>query len=183
MRTPGNGVPPPKRGSFPRPRISMRVLIRLVLTFAIANAFVAWVIADSRNPYMANSGRYVVWNICLALFLSFPFLSDRMDALFRWLGDDTPRSRRKENVLEDLMALVICSLMFWSGFFLLFPLWDNPKHRGPRDWITPIVILVMGTVALVPWKISRGSSTPSLTAREADPTMVGKSHLDSGETS
>ncbi len=156
MRSPGNEAQQPRRSPSPRPRVSMRELIRLVLTFAIANAFLAWVIAESRNPYMANSIRYEAWNICLALFLSFPFLSDRMDALFRWLGDDTPRPRRKENVLEDLMALVICGLMFWSGLFLLLTLWHGkPRNWGSHDRITPIVILVVGTASMISWKIPR----------------------------
>ncbi len=184
MRTTGIGVQQPTRGPFPRPRVSMRDLIRLVLTFAIANAFLAWVIAESRNPIIANSIRYEVWNIFLALFLGLAFLRDWIDSMIRWRGYDRADARRSGTRLADSMAMVICGLMFWSGLFLLLTLWfGEPRDWGSHDRITPIVILVMGTASMIRSKITRGSPAPCLTERESNPTMVGESHLDSGETS
>ncbi len=63
-------APKARRGHFPRPNMTLRELIGLVVAFAVSNAFLSWF-----NPRAAsNVVLFAVWNATLAFYLGFAFL-------------------------------------------------------------------------------------------------------------
>ena len=78
------GVRARRAGRFPRPNLTMRELIGLVLAFAVSNAFLSWI---DPGHAASDAGRSSsLWNGLLAFYLGFAFLQawirsrDPMDA-------------------------------------------------------------------------------------------------------
>lgn len=177
---PGRRVP---RGPFPRPNLTMRELIGLVLAFAISNAFLAWTNpAASAIPVLA-----ALWNSVLAAYLGFAFFQAWVRSALRWYrtGDaDPPGPPRRWTALGVAEATVIGGTMIWC-MILVFVQATNPfVHVHGRDWTAPIAILLLGSAAAVMvLRMWRAGSGDSLTGRGAGSTMEGGSSIERGETS
>ena len=175
-------------GPFPRPNLTMRELIGLVLAFAVSNALLSWiehaagpatrrVVAPSR-PIAAG-----VWNGMLAFYLGFAYLQSWVRSVIRWrqTGDADPPYPRRWTALCVAEATVIggtmlCCLQFLAGL-------ATTGSAGNLDWTAPVAILLIGTTAgimvLRMWRTQPGKS---LTGQSADPTIEIEPKVGHGET-
>src|SRR5262249_17457267 len=100
MRSRNISGPGDPRGPCPRPNLTMRELIGLVLAFAVSNAFLSWIEHASgsmRGHVVAsNPVAFGVWNGLLAFYMGFAFLQAWIRSVFRWwrTGDASPPDRR-----------------------------------------------------------------------------------------
>jgi hypothetical protein len=180
MRSRNIVTPGAARGRFPRPNLTMRELIGLVLAFAVSNAFLAW-----ENPIGASNAVVAgIWNGMLALYLGFAFVQAWIRSVSRWYrtGDaDPPGPRRRWTALGVAEATVIGGTMICCVQILLSLAID----RGVRnpDWTVPLAILLIGSAAgvmlLRMWRRQPGDS---LTGRGAEPTIEGGENMERGET-
>ena len=175
--------PQTPRGRFPRPNMTLRELIGLVLAFAVSNAFLAWM-----NPWAAsNQILFGIWNGLLTLYLGFAFLQSWVRSVIRWTtkGHAEPPSRRarKWTALGVAEATVIGGTMFGCSMLMLERA-RGSDLGGSGDWVAPTAILVIGSGAAIPLLRSwREESGESLTGRAAGSTMEGRARIERGETS
>jgi hypothetical protein len=173
----GGRVP---RGPFPRPNLTMRELIGLVLAFAVSNAFLSWM-----NPRAAsNAVLFGIWNGLLACYLGFAFLQAWVRSVIRWFrtGDaDPPGPRRRWTALGVAEATVIGGTMFGCSMMMLEQ--ARGSGIGGDDWVVPATILVIGSAAAIMvlrmWRTEPGKS---LTDRGTEPTIEGGGGIERGET-
>jgi hypothetical protein len=168
------------RGRFPRPNLTMRELIGLVLAFAVSNAFLSWM-----SPVAAsNALLFGIWNGMLAVYLGFAFVQAWIRSAIRWYrtGDaDPPGARRRWTALGVAEATVIGGTMICCVQILFSLLSARSVHRP--DWSAPLAILLLGSgagvIILRMWRKDVGNS---LTGRRDIPTIEGGSSIEHGET-
>jgi hypothetical protein len=168
-------------GRFPRPNLTMRELIGLVLAFAVSNAFLTWITPGTTARNAVVSG---MWNGLLALYLGFAFLQAWIRSVIRWqrTGDaDPPGLPRRWTALGVAEATVIGGTMLCCVQWL-FGLWSTRRISNP-DGTAPLAILLIGSAAgiMVLW-MWRKKPDDSLTDRGAEPTIEGRTSLERGET-
>src|SRR5262245_2391176 len=84
--------PPTSPGWFPRPNLTLRELIGLVVAFAVSNAFLSWM-----NPAAASDVLlFAAWNGLLGFYLGFAFVQSWIRSIIRWnrTGDASPPGRK-----------------------------------------------------------------------------------------
>jgi hypothetical protein len=181
----GPGAP---RGPFPRPNLTMRELIGLVLAFAVSNAFLSWILhpVGSWPGHGLDSHTVVfgVWNGMLAFYLGFAFLQAWIRSVLRWrrTGDAAPPGRRPRRwtALGVAEATVIGGTMFTCSALLL----EKARNVGLRgdEWGVPAAILLIGAAAAIMiLRMWRRETGKSLTGRGADPTIGGGPRTERGE--
>lgn len=168
------------RGPVPRPNLTMRELIGLVLAVAISNAFLAWI-----NPWASsNVVLFGIWNGLLALYLGFAFLQAWVHSIIRWFrtGDaDPPGPRRRWTALGVAEGTVIGGTMFGCSMLML----ERARGSviGGDDWIIPTTILALGSAAaIMVLRMWRAAPGKSLTERGSGSTIEGVPGIESGET-
>ena len=85
------------RGRFPRPNLTMRELIGLVLAFAVSNAFLSWITPGGSPDPVA----FVLWNGMLAFYLGFAFAQAWIRSVIRWSADGRRGSARPRHATMD----------------------------------------------------------------------------------
>jgi hypothetical protein len=168
------------RGPFPRPNLTMRELIGLVLAFAVSNAFLSWI-----NPRAAsNAVLFGIWNGLLACYLGFAFLQAWVRSLIRWFrtGEaDPPGLRRRWTALGVAEATVIGGTMFGCSMLMLEQ--ARGSAFGGGDLAAPATILVIGSAAaIVVLRMWRTEPGKSLTDRGTEPTIEEGPGIERGET-
>ncbi len=177
----------PSRGPFPRPNLTMRELIGLVLAFAVSNAFLSW-IEHASGPapghvVASNPIAFGIWNGLLAFYLGFAFLQAWVRSVNRWrrTGDADPRLPRRWTALGVAEATVIggtmlCCLQFLFGLV-------SAGRAGNLDWTGPIAILLIGSAAgMMVLRRWRKDDAKSLTGRGLAPTIEVQPGFEHGET-
>jgi hypothetical protein len=164
------------RGRFPRPNLTMRELIGLVLAFAVSNAFLSWVTPGGSPDPIA----FVLWNAMLAFYLGFAFAQAWIRSAIRWLrtGSANPpdHARRRWTALGVAEATVIGGTMLCCTPFL-FP-WMSGQGAA-----TPIAILLIGSAGgILVLRMWRRKRRASLTGRAGTPTIEGRLGIEDGET-
>jgi len=166
-------------GPFPRPNLTMRELIGLVLAFAISNAFLSWM----NRAAASNTLLFGIWNGALALYLGFAFLQAWVRAVIRWsrTGDsDPPGPRRRWTALGVAEGTVIGGTMFGCSVLMLER--ARGSLLGGDDWIVPVTILAIGSAAsIMVLKMWQREPGESLTGRGAESTIEGPSTTEPGE--
>ena len=189
MRSRNVAGPGGPRGPFPRPNLTMRELIGLVLAFAVSNAFLSWIEHASGlmpgHVVASDSFAFGVWNGLLAFYMGFAFLQAWIRSVFRWwrTGDASPPGRRPRRwtALGVAEATVIGGTMVCC-LQILFALVTGPG-RHSLDWTAPLTILVLGSAAgIMVLRMWRRQPGTSLTGRGTEPTIEGGSKLGRGET-
>jgi hypothetical protein len=168
-----------RRGPFPRPNLTMRELIGLVLAFAVSNAFLSW-ISPVNGPGDAAFG---MWNGLLAFYLGFAFLQAWVRSVIRWrrTGDADPPVPRRWTALGVAEATVIggtmlCCLQFLFGLM-------SSEWIGNLDWTAPVAILLVGSAAgIMVLRMWRKDPGKSLTGRGLEPTIGVEPAVEHGET-
>lgn len=168
------------RGPFPRPNLTMRELIGLVLAFAISNAFLSWL-----NPAAAsNTLLFGIWNGAVAIYLGFAFLQAWVRSVIRWSRTgtaDPPGPRRRWTALGVAEGTVIGGTMFGCSVFMLER--SRGSLLGGDDWIAPATILAIGSAASIAvLRMWRNEPGKSLTDRGVESTIEGSSTIERGET-
>ena len=144
-------TPRSSRGRFPRPNLTMRELIGLVLAFAVSNALLSWIEHAAGSPaghvVASTPVALVVWNGMLALYLGFAFFQAWVRSVIRWTrtGDADPPLPRRWTALGVAEATVIggtmlCCLQFLSGLVAA-------GSVGGLDWTAPVAILLIGSAS------------------------------------
>jgi hypothetical protein len=189
MKSRNFAAPGAPRGPFPRPNLTMRELIGLVLAFAVSNAFLSWIEHTSGSMpghvVASNPVAFGVWNGLLAFYMGFAFLQAWIRSVLRWwrTGDASPAGRRPRRwtALGVAEATVIGGTMVCCLQILLALV--TASGRPSVDWTAPLTILLLGTAAAIMvlrmWRRQPGNS---LTGRGAEPTIEGDSRLGRGET-
>lgn len=176
-------------GAFPRPNLTMRELIGLVLAFAVSNAFLSWIERASGSMpghvVASNPVAFGVWNGLLAFYMGFAFLQGWIRSVLRWwrTGDASPPGRRPRRwtALGVAEATVIGGTMVCC-LQILFALVTGPG-RNRLDWTAPLTILVLGSAAgIMVLRMWRRQPGTSLTGRGTEPTIESVSKLGRGET-
>lgn len=168
------------RGPFPRPNLTMRELIGLVLAFAISNAFLSWM----NRAAASNTLLFGIWNGALAIYLGFAFLQAWVRAVFRWsrTGHADPHGpRRPWTALGVAEGTVIGGTMFGCSALML----ERARGSlfGSDDWVVPATILAIGSAAsIMVLRMWRKEPGESLTGRGAESTIEGASTTERGET-
>jgi hypothetical protein len=142
-------IPDPQnpRGRFPRPNLTLRELIGLVVAFAVSNAFLSWM-----NPRAAaNFFLFAVWNGMLALYLGFAFVQAWVRSILRWnrTGDSSPPGRKppRWTALGVAEATVIAGTFFTCLSMMI----EKLSNRGldEDDWaVLTTIVVVSGIYAL-----------------------------------
>ncbi len=160
-----------RRGRFPRPNMTLRELIGLVVAFAVSNAFLSWY-----NPRAAsNLILFAVWNGVLTFYLGFAFLQAWIRSIGRWIrtGDPAPPGRNppRWTALGVAEATVIGGTVFCCSAIML----EKSRSQGldGNDWGVLIAILLVGGASAYSvralWRRDRRQSDGR---RVADPTPV-----------
>lgn len=170
-------------GPFPRPNLTMRELIGLVLAFAVSNALLSWI--EQAAGLVSDSFTLGIWNGLLAFYLGFAFLQAWVRSLIRWhrTGDADPPRRRRWTALGVAEATVIGGTMLYC-LQIVFAL-ASGGAVGNVDWTAPVAILLIGSAAgIVVLRGWRKKSGTCLTGHALDPTMeVGPgARVEHGET-
>jgi hypothetical protein len=169
------------RGRFPRPNLTMRELIGLVLAFALSNAFLSWM----NHAVATNVVLFAFWNGMLALYLGFAFLQAWVRSVTRWMrtGHADPPARRppRWTALGVAEATVIGGTMFGCSVLML------EKARGSTfggdDWAVPATILLIGTAGgIIVLRTMRRERGDSLTGVGVEPTIEVGPKIEHGET-
>jgi hypothetical protein len=131
------------RGRFPRPNLTLRELIGLVVAFAVSNAF----LARFNPPAAHHVFLFAFWNGALGLYLGFAFLQAWVRSILRWIrtGDATPPGRTPRwTALGVAEATVIAG----TGFFCLMVMIENLGDRGldANDWGVLTTIVLVGGI-------------------------------------
>jgi hypothetical protein len=169
------------RGHFPRPNLTMRELIGLVLAFALSNALLSWL-----TPGMAQDPVvFVLWNGMLAFYLGFAFLQAWIGSVIRWTrtGDADPPglAARRWTALGVAEATVIGGTMLCCVPFL-FGLMTSQGVIN-HDRTAPIGILLIGSAGgILVLRMWRKPRRESLTGREVEPTIEVGPRIEKGET-
>ena len=151
MRPRRHAGPESPRGPFPRPNLTMRELIGLVLAFAVSNAFLSWIehAAGSTAEHVVapNPVAFGIWNGLLASYLGFAFFQAWVRSVIRWkrTGNANPPYVRRWTALGVAEATVIggtmlCCLQFLSGLVAA-------GSVGGLDWTAPVAILLIGSAS------------------------------------
>lgn len=161
------------RGPFPRPNLTMRELIGLVLAFAISNAFLAW--ASHGEPIHPAISAF--WNGVLASYLGLAFLQSWVRSILRWIrtGHAEPRRRRPQRwtALGVAEATVIGGTMIWC--IAVLPMLASRQMIEARDWSAPLIILALGSAAgIMVLRMWRNASTVSPATRRIETLEVGQ---------
>ena len=134
-------APHAPRGRFPRPNMTLRELIGLVVAFAVSNAFLSWF-----NPWAAsNVVLFAIWNGMLTIYLGFAFLQAWTRSIGRWLrtGDASPPGRYppRWTALGVAEATVIGGTVFCCSAIML----EKSRNHGldRNDWAVLITILLI----------------------------------------
>ena len=140
---------PGRRGRFPRPNLTLRELIGLVLAFAVSNAFLSRL-----NPVAAsNVALFAAWNGLLAFYLGFAFLQAWTRSMMRWYrtGDASPPGRTPPR----WTALGVAEATVIGGTLVacLLLMMERASGRGldDEDWavlMTIAMITVGGAIAI-----------------------------------
>lgn len=135
-------APHAPRGRFPRPNMTLRELIGLVVAFAVSNAFLSWF-----NPAAAsNVVLFAIWNGMLSFYLGFAFLQAWIRSIGRWLrtGDASPPGRNppRWTALGVAEATVIGGTVFCCSAIML----EKSRTQGlnGNDWAVLITIVLVG---------------------------------------
>jgi hypothetical protein len=180
---------PSSRGLFPRPNLTMRELIGLVLAFAVSNAFLSWIASGParRHILASNPIAFVgVWNGLLALYLGFAFLQAWIRSVIRWTrtGDADPPLPRRWTALGVAEATVIGGTMLCCLQFL-FGLASEGRFASPEglDWTAPVAILLIGSAAgMMVLRMWRKGTGKSLTGHGLEPTIEVEPRIEHRET-
>ena len=140
-------IPQTTYGHFPRPNLTLRELIGLVVAFAVSNAFLSWA-----NPMAAvNLVVFAVWNGMLALYLGFAFFQAWIRSIRRWIrtGDASPPGRMppRWTALGVAEGTVIAGTFFTCLMMMI----EKLSNRGldENDWaVLTTIVLVSGIYAL-----------------------------------
>jgi hypothetical protein len=178
---------PSSRGPFPRPNLTMRELIGLVLAFAVSNALLSWIehAAGSAAGHVLASNPVAlgIWNGMLALYLGFAFLQAWVRSVIRWsrTGNADPPLPRRWTALGVAEATVIggtmlCCLQFLFGLV-------SGGGVGNLDWTGPVAILLIGAAAgIMVLRSWRKRPAMSLTGRGPEPTIEVGAGVGNAET-
>jgi hypothetical protein len=164
MRPRETVTPRSSRGRFPRPNLTMRELIGLVVAFAVSNAFLSWI-----DPTAAsNVGVFAVWNGLLAFYLGFAFVQAWLRSVIRWIrtGDASPvgGGSPRWTALGVAEATVVGGTMFCC-VGLMFEKLGRSGMDG-NDWAVVTTILLIGTAgAILIRRMWRRDREKSLTGR------------------
>ncbi len=158
------------RGHFPRPNLTMRELIGLVVAFAVSNAFLTWMNPEASRHFIL----FAFWNGLLAFYLGFAFFQAYLRSILRWIrtGDASPAERRPRRwtALGVAEATVIGGTMIWC-VLLLLNLSGGWNVHGD-DWTAPIAILAIGSAsAIMVLRMWRREPAASLTGGEVRRTI------------
>jgi hypothetical protein len=89
----------PARQPFPRPRVSLRELVGLVVAFAVSNALLLQLLRAGYRPLGVPSQStvpaFAVWNGTLLFYLAFSYLQAWIRAIIEWRWFDRSRARRR----------------------------------------------------------------------------------------
>jgi hypothetical protein len=159
------------RGRFPRPNLTLRELIGLVVAFAVSNAFLTWL-----NPEAAsNVVLFACWNGMLALYLGFAFLQAWIRSIGRWLraGDAAPPGRNppRWTALGVAEATVIGGTVFGCSAMML----EKSRNAGlnGNDWaVLATILLISGASAFAVRALWRRNPHHGDVRRLAEPTPV-----------
>ena len=138
---------PTSRGPFPRPNLTLRELIGLVVAFAVSNAFLAWF-----NPRAASNWLlFAVWNGLLAFYLGFAFLQSWIRSILHWIrtGDASPPGRKppRWTALGVAEATVIAGTLFICVMMMIEKL--SSRGLDEDDWaVLTTIVLVSGIYAM-----------------------------------
>jgi hypothetical protein len=160
------------RGRFPRPNMTLRELIGLVVAFAVSNAFLTCF--DRRAA--SNVVLFAFWNGMLAFYLGFAFLQSWVRSIGRWIrtGDAAPPGRNppRWTALGVAEATVIGGTMFaCSAMMLEKSRWQN---LDGNDWAALVTIWLVGGAGALAVRISwRRDRRTGDRRRIAEPTPMG----------
>jgi hypothetical protein len=164
-------APHAPRGRFPRPNMTLRELIGLVVAFAVSNAFLSWF-----NPVAAsNVLLFAIWNGMLTFYLGFAFLQAWIRSIGRWLrtGDASPPGRNppRWTALGVAEATVIGGTVFSCSAIML----EKSRTQGldGNDWaVLTTILLVSGASAFAVRSLWRRDHRHVDVRRVAAPTPV-----------
>ena len=130
-----------RRGPFPRPNLTLRELLGLVVACAVSNAFLSWIIPrPARNVVV-----FAFWNGMLALYLGFAFVQAWARSIVRWVqtGDASPPGRRPRRwtALGVAEATVIAGTLFTCLWMMMEKLGDRGLDEDDWAVLTTIVVV------------------------------------------
>ncbi len=181
MRPRKHVTPRASRGRFPRPNLTMRELIGLVLAFALSNAFLSWITPGAAQDPVV----FVLWNGMLAFYLGFAFLQAWIGSVIRWTrtgeGEPPGLATRRWTALGVAEATVIGGTMLCCVSFLLGLM--SSQGVINHDRTAPIGILLIGSVGgILVLRMWRRPRRESLTGRGVEPTIEVGPRIEKGET-
>ena len=139
-------APHAPRGRYPRPNMTLRELIGLVVAFAVSNAFLSWF-----NPRAAsNAVLFAIWNGVLSVYLGFAFVQAWIRSIGRWrrTGHAGPPGRNppRWSALGVAEATVIGGTVLACSAIML----EKARTQGldGNDWaVLTTILLVSGASA------------------------------------
>lgn len=142
-------LPGPQKpsGHFPRPNLTLRELIGLVVAFAVSNAFLSWINPGAATDFIL----FAVWNGMLALYLGFAFVQAWARSIVRWsrTGDASPPGRTppRWTALGVAEGTVIAGTLFTCLSMMIEKL--SSRGLDENDWaVLTTIVLVSGIYAL-----------------------------------
>jgi hypothetical protein len=124
------------QGSFPRPRVSLRELVGLVVAFAVSNTLLMQLLRAGYRPLgtpgFSNFRVVALWNGLLVFYLAFAFVQAWVRAILRWRRPRPSRYRPRWTALGVAEATVVSGTL---GYWLFSFIEKAESGRlDPHDW-------------------------------------------------